>query len=242
DAAHCQSALLNLVINARDAMPAGGQLTIATQTVTLSAFELTSNPDALPGEFVAISVRDSGSGMTPEVIARAFDPFFTTKDLGKGSGLGLSQVYGFVRQSGGHVAIESQPGKGTSVSLFLPTVAAPTPHSVPQQAPVSSATPSNVRILLVEDDPEVRATLLESLSSDHWDATAVPSSEAALAALQQDEKIGILVTDINLGSGMSGAELAHAAVARHPDLSVILMSGDQTQHGEAEHQFEVLLK
>jgi signal transduction histidine kinase len=125
DATHCQSALLNLVINARDAMPTGGWLTIATRTVTLSACELTSNPDARPGEFVAISVRDSGNGMTPEIVARAFDPFFTTKDLGKGSGLGLSQVYGFARQSGGHVAIESRTGEGTSVSIFLPPVVSP---------------------------------------------------------------------------------------------------------------------
>jgi signal transduction histidine kinase len=247
DAAHCQSALLNLVINARDAMPAGGQLTIATQTVTLSASELTSNPDARPGEFVAISVRDSGSGMTPEVVARAFDPFFTTKDLGKGSGLGLSQVYGFARQSGGHAAIKSRPGEGTLVSIFLPTVVSPTLTFSKQPAPLPAAIlPNTVRILLVEDDAEVRATLLETLSSDHWDATAASSSEAALAVLQQDENIGILVTDIALGAGMSGIDLAHAAVATCPDLSVILMSGDLNppvgSQGTAGHRFEVLQK
>jgi signal transduction histidine kinase len=136
DAAHCQSAVLNLVINARDAMPTGGRLTIATRTVTLAASELTSNPDARPGEFVAISVRDNGNGMTPEVVARACDPFFTTKDLGKGSGLGLSQVYGFARQSGGHVAIESRTGEGTSVSIFLPTVVLPTPTFFNQATPL----------------------------------------------------------------------------------------------------------
>lgn len=246
DAAHCQSALLNLVINARDAMPAGGQLTVATQTVTLSASELTSNPDARPGEFVAISVRDSGSGMTPEVVARAFDPFFTTKDLGKGSGLGLSQVYGFARQSGGHAAIKSRPGEGTLVSIFLPTVASPTLTFSKQPAPLPAAIPNTVRILLVEDDAEARATLLETLSSDHWDATAASSSEAALAVLQQDEDIGILVTDITLGAGMGGIDLAHAAVARCPDLSVILMSGYLNppvgSQGTAGHRFEVLQK
>jgi signal transduction histidine kinase len=141
DAAHCQSALLNLVINARDAMPAGGQLTVATQIVTLSASELTSNPDARPGEFVDISVRDGGSGMTPEVVARAFDPFFTTKDLGKGSGLGLSQVYGFARQSGGHAAIKSTLGEGTLVSIFLPTVASPNRTLSGQPAPLPPGAP-----------------------------------------------------------------------------------------------------
>jgi signal transduction histidine kinase len=158
DAAHCQSAVLNLVINARDAMPTGGRLTIATRTVTLTASELTSNPDTRPGEFVAISVRDNGNGMTPEVVARACDPFFTTKDLGKGSGLGLSQVYGFARQSGGHVAIESRTGEGTSVSIFLPTVVLPTPTFFNQAAPPPAAIPKTIRFSLVEDNAEVRAT------------------------------------------------------------------------------------
>jgi signal transduction histidine kinase/ActR/RegA family two-component response regulator len=224
DAAHCQSALLNLVINARDAMPAGGQLTVATQIVTLNASELTSNPDARPGEFVDISVRDAGSGMTPEVVARAFDPFFTTKDLGKGSGLGLSQVYGFARQSGGHAAIKSTLGEGTLVSIFLPTVASPNRTLSGQPAPLPAATANTVRILLVEDDADVRAMMLEMLLSDRWDAIAASSSEAALAVLQQDQSIGILVTDIALGTGTDGVDLAHAAVAGRPDLSVILMS------------------
>jgi signal transduction histidine kinase/ActR/RegA family two-component response regulator len=246
DAAHCQSALLNLVINARDAMPAGGRLTIATQTVTLSASELTSNPDARPGEFVAMAVRDSGSGMTPDVVARAFDPFFTTKDLGKGSGLGLSQVYGFVRQSGGHVAIESRLGEGTSVSIFLPADVSPAGTLFNQPAAHSAAIPRTVRVLLVEDNAEVRTTLLETLSSDHWDAIAVSAGEAALAVLQQDENIGILVTDIAMGAGMSGIDLAHTAVARRPDLSVILMSGYLSlpagSQATAGHRFEVLQK
>ncbi len=224
DAAHCQSALLNLVINARDAMPAGGQLTVATQIVTLNASELTSNPDARPGEFVDISVRDAGSGMTPEVVARAFDPFFTTKDLGKGSGLGLSQVYGFARQSGGHAAIKSTLGEGTLVSIFLPTVASPNRTLSGQPAPLPAATANTVCILLVEDDADVRTMMLEMLLSDRWNAIAASSSEAALAVLQQDQSIGILVTDIALGTGTDGVDLAHAAIARRPDLSVILMS------------------
>jgi catechol 2,3-dioxygenase len=180
--------------------------------------------------------------MTPEVVARAFDPFFTTKDLGKGSGLGLSQVYGFANQSGGHASIQSRPGEGTLVSIFLPTIASPTLTFSKQPAPPPAAIPNTVRILLVEDDAELCATLLETLSSDHWDVTAAPSSEAALAVLQQDETIGILVTDIALGAGMSGIDLAHAAVARCPDLSVILTSGYPGAQGTAGYRFEVLQK
>ncbi|MFL5253843.1 MAG: ATP-binding protein [Rhodopila sp.] len=124
DPAHFQSAILNLAINARDAMPQGGTLTIATGVATLSAEDLIGNPDASPGAFVSVSVTDTGTGMPPEVLARVFEPFFTTKDVGKGSGLGLSQVYGFARQSGGHLRLESAPGEGTTVTIFLPAVAA----------------------------------------------------------------------------------------------------------------------
>jgi signal transduction histidine kinase len=124
DPAHFQSAILNLAINARDAMTQGGTLTIATGVATLSAEDLIGNPDASPGAFVSVSVTDTGTGMPPEVLARVFEPFFTTKDVGKGSGLGLSQVYGFARQSGGHLRLESAPGEGTTVTIFLPAVAA----------------------------------------------------------------------------------------------------------------------
>jgi signal transduction histidine kinase len=124
DPAHFQSAILNLVINARDAMPGGGALNIATGVATLAAGDLIGNPDAAPGAFVSVSVTDTGTGMTPEVLARVCEPFFTTKDVGKGSGLGLSQVFGFVRQSGGHLRLVSAPGVGTTVTIFLPAVAA----------------------------------------------------------------------------------------------------------------------
>ena len=120
DPAHFQSAVLNLVINARDAMPEGGQLSITTAAVTLAAAELLANPDAEPGWFVSVAGRDDGVGMTTEVLTQVFEPFFTTKEVGKGSGLGLSQVYGFTRQSGGHVRLQSQPGSGTCVTLYLP--------------------------------------------------------------------------------------------------------------------------
>jgi signal transduction histidine kinase len=120
DPAHFQSAVLNLVINARDAMPDGGVLTVATGVATLDSVALAGNPDATPGRFVSVSVRDTGLGMTPEVMARVFEPFFTTKEVGKGSGLGLSQVYGFARQSGGHIELVSTPNQGTQATLWLP--------------------------------------------------------------------------------------------------------------------------
>jgi signal transduction histidine kinase len=129
DPAHFQSAILNVVINARDAMPQGGQLTIATGPTMLGMEDLSSNPDASPGRFVSVSVQDNGAGMTAEVLARVFEPFYTTKEVGKGSGLGLSQVYGFVRQSGGHLHLESQPGTGTCVTIYLPVAEETQPAS-----------------------------------------------------------------------------------------------------------------
>jgi len=125
DPAHFQSAILNLAINARDAMPEGGTLSIVTGVATLAAEDLIGNPDAAPGDFVSVSVTDTGTGMTPEILARVCEPFFTTKEVGKGSGLGLSQVFGFARQSGGHLRLESAPGEGTTATIFLPAVTAP---------------------------------------------------------------------------------------------------------------------
>jgi len=129
DPAHVQSAILNVVINARDAMPEGGQLTIATGVTMLGVEDLSANSDASPGRFVSVSVQDNGAGITAEVLARVFEPFYTTKEVGKGSGLGLSQVYGFVRQSGGHLHLESQPGTGTCVTIYLPVAEEAQPAS-----------------------------------------------------------------------------------------------------------------
>jgi signal transduction histidine kinase/CheY-like chemotaxis protein len=246
DTAHCQSALLNLVINARDAMPNGGQLVISTHIVTLTTADLTANLDARPGEFVAISVCDTGTGMPSEVVAKAFEPFFTTKEIGKGSGLGLSQIYGFVRQSGGHVTIDSRLGEGTTVSLLLPRFVSPVSAVSPQPTLVPKAEPSTIRVLLVEDDAEVRDTLQEALTLDEWDVTTAPNGEAAVTTLQRDPHFGILVTDIAMGPGMSGVDLAHAAVAACPNLSVLLISGypqgTVITHGAIGRSFEVLQK
>src|SRR5204863_9134563 len=154
DGAQFETALLNLVINARDAMPNGGTLRISTGLKTIAAAEAKRMSDIAPGNYVEISVADTGEGMPPDVLSRAFEPFFTTKEVGKGSGLGLSQVYGFVTQSGGHVAIDSKPGAGSTVTLYLPAISQAA-TGLPTGPAEAERPPPPGRVLVVEDDPEV---------------------------------------------------------------------------------------
>jgi signal transduction histidine kinase/CheY-like chemotaxis protein len=216
DAAHFQSAVLNLVINARDAMPSGGRVLIATRNAMLDD----------GGSAVLVSVKDSGEGMSAEVAARAFEPFFTTKEVGKGSGLGLSQVYGFARQSDGHARIDSAPGEGATVSLVLPVRVA---DGVPEPANPGGGRPAApdkpVRVLLVEDDPAVLSTLSEQLLTIGWSVAAARNAQAALALLSADPTIDILVTDVMMPGGMSGVELARLATRTREALPTLLISG-----------------
>jgi PAS domain S-box-containing protein len=208
DSGQCEAALLNLAVNARDAMPEGGVLTIRVRGV---------------GDRVEVSVRDTGAGMTPEVQARAFEPFFTTKEVGKGSGLGLSMVYGFVRQSGGRIAIDSAPGKGTEVALSFRRAAAPQP--APAARPSHAVRFQDLRILLVEDDAEVRDTVRAMLADLGAAVIVAPDGPAALAALKAAEAPDIMLTDI-LMPGMDGIALATAARAQRPDLRIVFMSAN----------------
>ncbi len=223
DAQQFETALLNLVVNARDAMPAGGLLRIATRLDKIDKARARTMSDLVPGEYVTIAVSDDGEGMTPDVLQRAFEPFFTTKEVGKGSGLGLSQVYGFVAQSGGHVAIDSTPGAGTTVTLFLPATdlrpAADPAHPEPQ------ADARKAKILVVEDDPDVLDVAVESLRMLGYDVATAPDGPSALAVLQRDQDIQILLSDIVMPQGMNGVELARAAVGLRPGLRVLLASG-----------------
>jgi signal transduction histidine kinase/CheY-like chemotaxis protein len=239
DAAHFQGALLNLVINARDSMPEGGSIVISTDVADLRRVDLIGS-DAAAGRFVRCQVRDTGSGMTPDIAAQAFDPFFTTKAAGRGSGLGLSQVYGFARQSGGIATLSSEPDHGTSVWISLPewTGGLPAPAPLPIRP---QAVKTALRVLLVDDDADVLATLKEALLGLGWDVPVAIDGETALDVLDLQDSIDILVSDVSM-PGMSGAELARAVRLRRPDLPVLLMSGfPGAAHGPAG-EFEILQK
>jgi PAS domain S-box-containing protein len=223
DAQQFETALLNLVVNARDAMPEGGSLRIATRIETIKKARAGTMAEIAPGRYVEVAVSDTGTGMTADVVARACEPFFTTKDVGKGSGLGLSQVYGFVAQSGGYVVIDSTPGAGTTVTLYLPATDLK-PAGDPE-SPEAEETPAKAKILVVEDDPDVLDVAVESLRMMGYDVLTAPDGRSALSVLRRDPAIQILLSDIVMPHGMNGVELAREAVRLRPDLRVLLASG-----------------
>ena len=218
-----ESALLNLAINARDAMPDGGNLTIATSNVRLDRASVDATALS-PGDYICIDVADTGEGMSAEVAARAFDPFFTTKPMGQGTGLGLSMIYGFARQSNGHVTIDSKLGRGTSVRLYLPrrhgAVAAQ--HTSGVKAAEHAATGETV--LVVEDEPIVRGVILEMLEEQGYQTLAAVDGPSGLRILRANNRIDLLVTDIGL-PGMNGRQLADQARETRPDLKVLFITG-----------------
>ncbi|HZZ59828.1 MAG TPA: ATP-binding protein [Roseiarcus sp.] len=222
DPAQFGSALLNLAVNARDAMPSGGELTIRTANLSLSAQDSAHYPDAEPGDYVVVEVADNGVGMPAEVLERAMEPFYTTKEPGKGTGLGLSQVHGFVRQSGGFVTLESEVGRGTTVRIHLPRVAA-TAAVPPSTPPILSGTGA---VLVVEDDPNVRDLVLAQLQDLGYATLAATNGPEALQLLQQPEnRVDLVLTDAVMPGGMTGAELVRAARVLRPQLPAILTSG-----------------
>jgi CheY-like chemotaxis protein len=217
-----ENALLNLALNARDAMPIGGTLTIETANAHL-------DPDAgedapPPGDYVLVEVRDTGTGMTEDVRSRAFDPFFTTKPVGQGSGLGLSMVYGFVRQSGGHVRIESEVGKGTAVRMYLPR--AGVAETLDSAAPVAAPLPSgHETVLLVEDDELVREHLSETLKSLGYAIIPCATGREAIDIVSGGAQADLLLTDVILGAGMNGHGVAQKIQELRPEMPVLYMSG-----------------
>src|SRR5450755_2348757 len=218
-----ESALLNLAINARDAMPDGGKLTVTTANARLD--NVTADTPALsPGDYVCIDVTDSGVGMSAEVAARAFDPFFTTKPIGQGTGLGLSMIYGFARQSNGHATIDSRLGQGTSVKLFLPRhqgdVAAEQAAAV--RAAEHAATGETV--LVVEDEPVVRAVIVEMLEGQGYRTLEAVDGPSGLRMLRNHERVDLLLTDVGL-PGMNGRQLADQARETRPDLKILFITG-----------------
>jgi signal transduction histidine kinase len=233
DPSHLEASLLNLTVNARDAMPAGGTLTISTANIEIAADgpkgALVCFPDVVaPGEYLQLAVADTGAGMDPEVVGRAFEPFFTTKDIGKGSGLGLSQVYGFVKQSGGYIAVETARDAGTTFTLFLPRSYDLVDRAALQDA-AGTVPRGSERILVVEDNEMVLYAALEILGELGYRVLHAADAEAALAVLARGEAIDLLFTDVVMPNGMSGIELAREVRRRHPGLPVLLASGYAAQ-------------
>jgi len=242
-----ENALVNLAVNARDAMPQGGRLILGTQNVRLDDAYARVQDDVRAGDYVLVTVSDTGVGMTKDVVARAFDPFFTTKDIGQGTGLGLSQVYGFVRQSGGHVRIDSAPGQGTTVNLFLPRFfdldQLETGTGTPQPVPLGHR---NETILLVEDEADVRSFTRETLQELGYQVLEAANGPDALAALDRASDLRLLFSDIGLPGGLNGRELADEARRRRPELKVLLTTGytrDSTiRQGRLDPGVELIVK
>jgi signal transduction histidine kinase len=217
-----ENAILNLALNARDAMPDGGDLTVETDLVDLGEAHVATRPGLSPGRYLVVAVSDTGVGMPADLIDKVFDPFFTTKPLGQGTGLGLSMVYGFVRQSGGQVRIHSQVGLGTSVKLYLPTT-----EARPAAAPIAaSAAPhgDGERVLVVEDDVAVRMLVREVLQELQYHAVEFADPLAAMPYLTSGERIDLMISDVGL-PGMNGRELAETARAHRPDLPILFITG-----------------
>jgi signal transduction histidine kinase len=227
DAGQLENALLNLAVNARDAMPGGGKLTIETANAALDESYLADVVEAVePGQYVMVAVTDTGSGMDNHALDHAFEPFFTTKEVGKGTGLGLSQVYGFVRQSSGHIRIYSEVGHGTTVRIYLPrhhNVAPPTEEVA--AAPPPGLWGGDETILLVEDHDDLRAHSVGLLQELGYRVLAAPNGRAGLALLADHPEVALLFTDIVLPEGMNGRQLADAALAIRPDLKVLFTTG-----------------
>ncbi|MBM3548827.1 MAG: PAS domain S-box protein [Alphaproteobacteria bacterium] len=225
DAAGLESAITNLAVNARDAMPDGGRLMIETKNEILDADYARENPGAIPGEYAAVIVSDTGTGMAADVLNRIFEPFFTTKEGGKGTGLGLSMVFGFVKQSGGHIRAYSELGHGTSMRLYLPRAMNVAGPQTAAAAEAKAEAKVNERILVVEDNDAIRQLVLIQLTRLGYQTLQASGAGEAIEILDSGEKVDLLFTDIVMPGGMSGHALAQEAVKRRPGLKVLFTSG-----------------
>lgn len=247
DGNQLESALLNLAVNARDAMSSGGTLRITTRN---AVHDLRSSPsDAVPsGDYVVITVVDCGTGIAPDVLARVFEPFFTTKSVGQGTGLGLSQVYGFVKQSGGQIKIESTQGEGTSVQIFLPRLRGPVALDADDDPPTLPVLKPCETILVVEDDADVRAYTVETVRELGYEVHEARDGTAAMQVLRSEAgpQIDLLFTDVVLPGGVNGQQLAQQAVALHPRLKVLFATGYArdviVHHGRLDPGVQVITK
>jgi PAS domain S-box-containing protein len=234
DPSQLESTILNLAINARDAMPSGGMLAIETQPAYLDEAYAAQYPEVTPGHYVMVAVSDTGTGIPAELIEKVFQPFFTTKEPGKGSGLGLSMVYGFIKQSGGHIQVYSEMGHGTSIKMYLPRKFAAR-EAIPEIAPIKlvettqevSETPAkpNAKILVVEDQEGVREVACGFLSSFGYDLVEAADGFQALAKLQEHNDVDLMFSDVVMPGGMNGFDLAQAALTIRPNLKIVHTSG-----------------
>jgi PAS domain S-box-containing protein len=230
-----ENALLNLCINARDAMPNGGRVTVETSNFMIDD-HMASEGAISPGQYVSLSVSDTGSGMTPEVMARAFDPFFTTKPLGSGTGLGLSMIYGFAKQSGGQVRIYSEVGRGATICIYFPRlVCEGEPARIgTKRAAAPPATPGEA-VLVVDDEELVRMLLVDALKDLGYSSLEAGDAQSGLRILRSNARIDLLVTDVGLPGGMNGRELADAARTLRPDLKILFITG-YAENGIIDHR------
>jgi PAS domain S-box-containing protein len=241
-----EAAILNLAVNARDAMPSGGRLTIETANTHIDQKYAENHVEVLPGQYVVVSLSDTGDGMSPEVAAQAFEPFFTTKAVGKGTGLGLSQVYGFVKQSRGHVKIYSEPGQGTTVKIYLPRLnAGASAGALEEEPPVPEGTRGET-ILVVEDDDDVRAYSVESLRELGYRVIEAHDGPSALSLLERQPHVDLLFTDVVLPGGLTGAQVADQARVLLPNLKVLFTTGYArnaiVHHGRLDKGVQLITK
>jgi two-component system NtrC family sensor kinase len=245
-----ENAILNLAVNARDAMPEGGRLTIETANCHLDEHYIEqTGAEIAAGQFVMVAVSDSGGGMSAEVMNRAFEPFFTTKPPGVGTGLGLSQVYGFARQSGGHIRIYSEVGEGTTIKLYFPRLTGQ--HDIPawsarETVAASESAGGNETVLVVEDDPQVNKLAVETLEERGYRVLSAPDGPAALEMLDSAPEIDLLLTDVVLPNGMNGRQLSEEVLRRRPDIKVLFVTGYTRNaiihHGRLDPDIDLLTK
>ena len=225
DSNQLENALINLAINARDAMPDGGKLTIETANTHLDDAYARMNAEVQPGQYVGVFITDTGTGMAPETAAQAFEPFFTTKEIGQGTGLGLSQVYGFIKQSGGHVKIYSEIGEGTTVKLYLPRYRGEEDFANEQLENRGIPRGRGEVVLVVEDDPDVRDYTIEMVADLGYSVVSASDGASALRLLDSHREVALLFTDVGLPGGMNGRQLAEGALRRLPRLKVLYTTG-----------------
>jgi CheY-like chemotaxis protein len=246
-----ENALLNLILNSRDAMPDGGDLLIETVNAVFpgarTAGRSVPTTTVPAGEYVALLVTDTGTGMTKQVIQHAFDPFYTTKPTGEGTGLGLSMIHGFVQQSGGYVLLRSEDGRGTTVTIYLPRhLGAAGREAEPHTAADLPTSAANAVVLVIEDEAAVRMVIRDVLSDCGYTVLETGDGQSGLHILESGVRIDLLLTDVGLPGGMNGRQVADLARARRPDLKVLFLTGYVASatvgHGQMESGMEVMTK